>query len=316
MNELRSTGSTRGAREVDAALERFLPAAPAVRPRVREAMHYSLLAGGKRLRPTLALAAAEAVALANGADVERRPRAGAAGRLRARAHPHLLPGPRRPPGHGRRHAAAGPADQPRRVRRGAGDPRRRRPADRGLRADGARAGATAHRSSPRASCARSGSSPTPPAPCGMVGGQAIDLEAAGRGARLRRPTDSARMHARKTGALIRASAAAGAVMAGAGDGAARGDRALRRASSAWPSRSSTTSSTSKGRRKRSGRPPARTPPRASRPIPRSTASTRRAGWRPSASTARSTALAGPARPAGGQLPAIARWVVGDQLAGS
>ena len=34
-------------------------------------MRYSLLAGGKRLRPMLALAAAEAIALANGADVER-----------------------------------------------------------------------------------------------------------------------------------------------------------------------------------------------------------------------------------------------------
>ena len=48
----------------------------------------------------------------------------------------------------------------------------------------------------------------------MVGGQAIDLEATGPGATL----DGAElraMHARKTGALIRASAAAGAVMAGA-----------------------------------------------------------------------------------------------------
>src|SRR5204862_3170465 len=50
--------------------------------------------------------------------------------------------------------------------------------------------------------------------CGMVGGQAVDLEAAGTGARL--DGDSLRaMHARKTGALIRGSAAAGAVMAGA-----------------------------------------------------------------------------------------------------
>ena len=50
--------------------------------------------------------------------------------------------------------------------------------------------------------------------CGMVGGQAIDLEAAGAGASF--DGDGLRaMHARKTGALIRASAAAGAVMAGA-----------------------------------------------------------------------------------------------------
>jgi geranylgeranyl pyrophosphate synthase len=52
--------------------------------------------------------------------------------------------------------------------------------------------------------------------CGMVGGQAIDLEAAGSGAAF--DHDGLRaMHARKTGALIRASAAAGAVLAGATD---------------------------------------------------------------------------------------------------
>jgi geranylgeranyl diphosphate synthase type II len=56
-------------REIDAALERYLPAPPACPPRVREAMQYSLLAGGKRLRLTLALAAAEAIAMANGTDV-------------------------------------------------------------------------------------------------------------------------------------------------------------------------------------------------------------------------------------------------------
>src|SRR5258707_7970370 len=53
-------------------------------------------------------------------------------------------------------------------------------------------------------------------PCGMVGGQAIDLDAAGSGAAFDGEGLRA-MHARKTGALIRASAAAGAVMAGAGD---------------------------------------------------------------------------------------------------
>jgi len=52
--------------------------------------------------------------------------------------------------------------------------------------------------------------------CGMVGGQAIDLEAAGSGAAFDRDGLRA-MHARKTGALIGASAAAGAVLAGATD---------------------------------------------------------------------------------------------------
>src|SRR5262249_28303060 len=55
---------------------------------------------------------------------------------------------------------------------------------------------------------------------GMVGGQAIDLQAAGRapGVRLHVDADGLRaMHAKKTGALIRAAATSGAVMAGAAD---------------------------------------------------------------------------------------------------
>ena len=47
-------------REIDAALEEAVPAPPACPPRVAEAMRYSVFAGGKRLRPILTLAAAEA----------------------------------------------------------------------------------------------------------------------------------------------------------------------------------------------------------------------------------------------------------------
>ena len=47
---------------VDAALERFLPSAPAAPAVLAEAMRYSVMAGGKRLRPLLAIASAEAVA--------------------------------------------------------------------------------------------------------------------------------------------------------------------------------------------------------------------------------------------------------------
>ncbi len=47
--------------EVDAALERFLPPADERPARLHAAMRYSLLAGGKRLRPILCLASAEAV---------------------------------------------------------------------------------------------------------------------------------------------------------------------------------------------------------------------------------------------------------------
>jgi geranylgeranyl diphosphate synthase type II len=45
---------------VDAALERWLPPQDERPPRVHEAMRYSVFAGGKRLRPVLALLAAEA----------------------------------------------------------------------------------------------------------------------------------------------------------------------------------------------------------------------------------------------------------------
>ena len=47
---------------IDQALERFLPAPPVCPPILGEAMRYSVFAGGKRFRPVLTLAAAEAVA--------------------------------------------------------------------------------------------------------------------------------------------------------------------------------------------------------------------------------------------------------------
>ena len=47
-------------KEVDRALDRFLPKENAKPPTIHKAMRYSLFAGGKRLRPILCLAAAEA----------------------------------------------------------------------------------------------------------------------------------------------------------------------------------------------------------------------------------------------------------------
>jgi geranylgeranyl diphosphate synthase type II len=201
-------------REVDAALERHLPTAPACPPRVREAMHYSLMAGGKRLRPMLALASAEAVALANGADVSReRAMALPAACALELIHTYSLV-----------HDDL-PAMDDDTLRRGrptshvvfgeglailAGDGllteafalMAREPAD-GPSENSAARKLLAIRIVADAAGA-----------CGMVGGQAIDLEAAGSGAAF--DGDGLRaMHARKTGALIRASAAAGAVMAGA-----------------------------------------------------------------------------------------------------
>ncbi|HWK09853.1 MAG TPA: farnesyl diphosphate synthase, partial [Vicinamibacterales bacterium] len=199
-------------REIDAALGRYLAAEPACPPRVAESMRYSLFAGGKRLRPVLALAAAEAVAERVGADV---PQARALTLPAACAleliHTYSLV-----------HDDL-PAMDDDTLRRGrptnhvvfgeglailAGDALlteafallAREPDVRGL------AGRKLHAIRAIADAA---------GPCGMVGGQAVDLEAAGSGASF--DADGLRaMHARKTGALIRASALAGAIMAGGG----------------------------------------------------------------------------------------------------
>jgi len=203
-------------REIDAALERYLPGAPACPPRVGEAMRYSLFAGGKRLRPTLALASAESIALANGTDVER----GRALALPVACALELI------------HTYSLihddlPAMDDDTLRRG-------RPTSHVVFGEGlAVLAGDGLLTEAFALMARERSDGSDPAsaerrlrairivaeaagPCGMVGGQAIDLEAAGSGAGFDGEGLRA-MHARKTGALIRASAAAGAVMAGASD---------------------------------------------------------------------------------------------------
>ena len=48
-------------RMIDRALERWVPGQHEFPPQIHQAMRYSLFAGGKRIRPILALAAAEAV---------------------------------------------------------------------------------------------------------------------------------------------------------------------------------------------------------------------------------------------------------------
>ena len=197
-------------REIEAALERYLPASPACPPRVREAMRYSLMAGGKRLRPTLALASAEAIALANGADVERtRALALPAACALELIHTYSLI-----------HDDL-PAMDDDTMRRG-------RPTSHVVFGEGlailagdgllTEAFALMAREPADGDAARKLQAirivADAAGPCGMVGGQAIDLEAAGTGASFDGEGLRA-MHARKTGALIRASAAAGAVIAGA-----------------------------------------------------------------------------------------------------
>ena len=200
--------------EIDAALERYLPLAPACPPRVGEAMRYSLFAGGKRLRPTLALAAAESIALAKGEDLqEARAIALPAACALELIHTYSLV-----------HDDL-PAMDDDTLRRG-------RPTSHVVFGEGqailagdallteafvlmAREPAAADGGFVAARKLRAiGIVAEAAGACGMVGGQAIDLEAAGSGAALDGAALRA-MHARKTGALIRASAAAGAVMAGA-----------------------------------------------------------------------------------------------------
>jgi len=206
---------------VNDALDRFLPHSSLCPPIICEAMRYSAMAGGKRLRPVLALAAAGAVAAARGEPVDRAealalPAAAAIEMIHTYSliHDDL------------------PAMDDDTLRRGrptlhvvydegmailAGDGLHaeafrlmaREPAD----APGVPAGALTDRKLRVVALVAEAAGPA-----GMVGGQAIDLQAAAPDAR---PMDAAglrTMHARKTGALIRAAAGAGAIMAG-GDAA-------------------------------------------------------------------------------------------------
>ena len=205
--------------EVEQGLERWLSPSPDCPPVVREAMRYSLFAGGKRLRPILTLASAEAVAAARGGSSEAArclalPAACAIEMIHTYSliHDDL------------------PAMDDDVLRRGrptlhvvygeglailAGD---------GLQAEAFALLTREPSTDDSAINARKlkviERIATAAGPVGMVGGQAIDLAAVsplpGRPAPA--ALDAAaleQMHARKTGAIIRASAVAGATMAGA-----------------------------------------------------------------------------------------------------
>ena len=207
--------------EVEQGLERWLSPPPDCPPVVHEAMRYSLLGGGKRLRPILTLASAEAVAAAHGgsSDVARGLALPAACAIEM-IHTYSLI-----------HDDL-PAMDDDVLRRGrptvhvvygeglailAGD---------GLQAEAFALVAREPRTDDPAINRRKlkviEHMATAAGPNGMVGGQAIDLAAVspipGRSAPV--ALDAAaveQMHARKTGAMIRASAVAGATMAGAPD---------------------------------------------------------------------------------------------------
>ena len=198
--------------EVDAALERWLPRPPACPEIISQAMRYSVFAGGKRLRPVLTLAAAEAI---DPAVVELALPAACASEM---IHTYSLI-----------HDDL-PAMDDDTLRRGrptlhvvfgegiailAGD---------GLHAEAFTLLAGEPARDDREMLARKTRVlqvvGIAAGPAGMVGGQAIDLQAAGQapGHGITLDADGLRaMHARKTGALIRAAAVSGALMAGAGN---------------------------------------------------------------------------------------------------
>jgi geranylgeranyl pyrophosphate synthase len=204
--------------DVDEALDRWLPVPPAAPQIIAEAMRYSVFAGGKRLRPVLTLAAADAVA--------RRMQDAAFSRYFALPaacaiefiHTYSLI-----------HDDL-PAMDDDTLRRG-------RPTLHVVYGDGIAilAGDGLHAmaftllaDAPATDDARIAARKLRVAavvgeaagPSGMVGGQAIDLQAAGQAPGHAVTLDAAglrEMHARKTGALIRASAVSGAIMAGAND---------------------------------------------------------------------------------------------------
>jgi geranylgeranyl diphosphate synthase type II len=196
--------------QVDQALERYLPGPPHCPPLLAEAMRYSVFAGGKRLRPLLTLAAADAVR-GTRPDDDALPAACAVELIHTYSliHDDL------------------PAMDNDTLRRGrptlhvvygdgiailAGD---------GLQAEAfallAREPVTedavviARKSKALEAIAEAAGA------IGMVGGQALDLQAAGQvpGHSLALDADGLKaMHLRKTGALIRAAAESGAIMGG------------------------------------------------------------------------------------------------------
>ena len=204
--------------QIDAGLERYLPGPPACPQPVFDAMQYSLRAGGKRLRPILTLAAADTVVDRLGHDSTLRaielalPAACAIEFIHTYSLIHDdLPAmdddslrrgqPTNHIVHGEGMAIlAGDGLLTEAFSLMAAEPPDPSLAPRKLRAVAIVASAAGA--------------------MGMVGGQAIDLQAVGSASSFDAEALED-MHARKTGALIRAAASAGAVMAGATDEIAR-----------------------------------------------------------------------------------------------
>jgi len=201
--------------DIEQALAGVLPQPPECPPVIADAMRYSLTAGGKRLRPILCLASAEAV----GGDRAMAMPAACAIEL---IHTYSLIHDDLPAmdddtmrrGRPTLHVVAGEG-----MAILAGD---------GLLTEAFALMAREPRTTDPAILARKvrviDVVATAAGCVGMVGGQAIDLACVTPGADGQRPAaldaDGLRvMHGKKTGALIRASACAGAIMGGGDDGA-------------------------------------------------------------------------------------------------
>jgi geranylgeranyl pyrophosphate synthase len=207
-------------KDVDDALQAWLPKPPLAPEVIAEAMRYSLMGGGKRLRPILALAGAEAVAQSMGSsEAAARDIAMPAACALEMIHTYSLV-----------HDDL-PAMDDDELRRGrptahvvqgegmailAGD---------GLQAEAfallAREPKGLHHTLMQRKLRVIALIAVAAGATGMVGGQAIDLAAVKPGPHhAPAPLDAdglQSMHLRKTGALIRASVSSGAMMAGASD---------------------------------------------------------------------------------------------------
>ena len=200
--------------EVEHALLEYLPRAPETPPVVADAMRYSVVAGGKRLRPVLTLTAADVVSGESGRSLAL-PAACAIEMIHTYSliHDDL------------------PAMDDDTMRRGrptlhvvAGDGMAILAGD-GLHAEAfllmAREPEAHDADLARRKLRAIAIVADAAGPRGMVGGQAIDLQAVRPGPHQRAEPLTADgvqdMHARKTGALIRAATTVGAVMAGAPD---------------------------------------------------------------------------------------------------
>jgi geranylgeranyl diphosphate synthase type II len=214
MNAVASLSEYLGHRraQIDAALVRFLPAPPDCPQVLSDAMRYSLGAGGKRLRPILTLAAAETIANKSGTIDQAIDAAMPAACAIELIHTYSLI-----------HDDL-PAMDDDSLRRG-------RPTNHIVHGEGMAILAgdgllteafvllATEPSGPLLAGRKIRAIETIAAAAGargMVGGQAIDLQAVGAATNF---TDRSLqdMHARKTGALIRAAAIAGAIMAGGSD---------------------------------------------------------------------------------------------------